>query len=189
MSNSAKTTTKICNKCNQPKPIAEFPKWRRACKDCVKEEKRLSSIAYYREHKNSSDFKAKREACRQRRITANREAYLAQKHETYLRNKEWYNSNWHVRRAIAAGADVIDRTITISKLLERDNYTCAICGIKISQDWESRSAMPSIDHIMPLSLGGQHSWDNVRAVHLGCNNSKAGKKDGEFVPNPSFLRE
>lgn len=31
---------------------------------------------------------------------------------------------------------------------------------------------PTIDHIIPLSKGGLHSWNNIQLAHLSCNSSK-----------------
>lgn len=35
---------------------------------------------------------------------------------------------------------------------------------------------PSVDHVIPLSKGGTHTWDNVKLAHKRCN-SKKGNKD------------
>ena len=37
---------------------------------------------------------------------------------------------------------------------------------------------PSIDHIVPLSWGGLHSWANVQLAHHGCNTAKGAKYCG-----------
>ena len=34
---------------------------------------------------------------------------------------------------------------------------------------------PSIDHIIPISKGGQHTWDNVQLAHMICNSIKNNK--------------
>jgi 5-methylcytosine-specific restriction endonuclease McrA len=44
----------------------------------------------------------------------------------------------------------------------RDNHRCQYCG---------RTA-ESIDHVIPRSRGGAHSWDNVVAACRKCNMSK-----------------
>jgi 5-methylcytosine-specific restriction endonuclease McrA len=30
----------------------------------------------------------------------------------------------------------------------------------------------SIDHVLPVSKGGTHTWNNVRLAHRGCNMAK-----------------
>lgn len=189
MTNSFTVAFKVCKVCNQTKPISEFAKWLKTCKDCLREIKRLKAKEYYHKHKNSPEYKAKAKAAHRRQAEMNRGLYLKKKHETYLRNKEWYNSNWHARRAIAAGASVVDRSITISKLLEKDGYVCGICNLPILKDVKNHSDKPSIDHIIPIKRGGQHTWENVRAVHCGCNNSRKNQDDGSYQVKTHFLRE
>lgn len=75
---------------------------------------------------------------------------------------------------------VIDHDITIKKLYSRDHGICHICG-KLT-DWNDYKIInnkkrsyrnyPSIDHIIPVSSGGVHSWGNVALAHLGCNARK-----------------
>lgn len=53
---------------------------------------------------------------------------------------------------------------------ERDNWICNICGEKIDKNLKYPNPMSaSLDHIIPLSKGGQHSYDNVHIAHLYCN--------------------
>lgn len=70
-----------------------------------------------------------------------------------------------------------DWTITLKKLYEKDNGICYICGQKC--DFEDFKIVdgtvicgdmyPSIDHVIPASKGGTHTWDNVRLAHRKCN--------------------
>ena len=36
---------------------------------------------------------------------------------------------------------------------------------------------PTIDHIIPLSKGGTHTWNNVQLAHMCCNAGKCDKVD------------
>lgn len=49
------------------------------------------------------------------------------------------------------------------EVLRRDNHTCQYCG---------SSKHLTIDHVIPRSKGGQHSWDNVVAACERCNSAK-----------------
>lgn len=51
-------------------------------------------------------------------------------------------------------------------LLIRDHHTCAYCGIKLGKH------NASIDHILPISLGGKSTFDNAVASCIPCNNKK-----------------
>lgn len=77
--------------------------------------------------------------------------------------------------------------ISVKRLYERDAGVCWICGKKTDlNDHTSDNSgtiicgdmYPSIDHIVPVSKGGNHTWDNVRLAHRICN-SLRGAPDGE----------
>jgi hypothetical protein len=73
------------------------------------------------------------------------------------------------RRAMYKKGEYIDRRL----VFERDEWTCHICSGKIDPKERLPSLMAaSLDHIIPLSKGGTHTWDNVAASHALCNYSK-----------------
>jgi 5-methylcytosine-specific restriction endonuclease McrA len=53
--------------------------------------------------------------------------------------------------------------LTRAALMRRDNYLCAYCGIKAE----------TIDHVIPRSRGGTHTWENCVACCMRCNHRKA----------------
>ena len=76
-----------------------------------------------------------------------------------------------------------DKTITLKKLITRDSGICHICGKPVDEeDYKSGpgykqvgSMYPSIDHIVPISKGGTHTWGNVKLAHVGCNRKKGNR--------------
>ena len=50
-------------------------------------------------------------------------------------------------------------------VLRRDNFRCQYCG-RFGTDL-------TLDHVVPLSMGGKHTWENVAACCHACNNAKA----------------
>lgn len=61
-------------------------------------------------------------------------------------------------------------------LVTRDGFDCQICNVVI--DWAKRRGRnwgPSIDHIIPISKGGLHTFENTRMVHLVCNIRKGAR--------------
>jgi 5-methylcytosine-specific restriction endonuclease McrA len=59
----------------------------------------------------------------------------------------------------------------------RDGQTCVYCG----------SSATSIDHVVPRSRGGTHTWDNVVAACRRCNHTKADRSLAELgwvLPHP-----
>lgn len=85
-----------------------------------------------------------------------------------------------VTRRAKLKAAMVDKTITLQSVYEKDKGVCYICGGVC--DWgdkEERDACvvcgnryPSIDHVVPLAKGGLHAWDNVRLAHRYCNTLK-----------------
>ena len=68
------------------------------------------------------------------------------------------------------------------RLVTRDGWTCWLCGEPIDPDApEGSERAASIDHIVPLSLGGNQRLRNLRLAHRSCNslrgNSSRGRRD------------
>lgn len=83
-----------------------------------------------------------------------------------------------------------DYSISLARLIKRDDNRCHICGEICNTDdyiitdegyFLAGNDYPSIDHVQPLSKGGMHAWDNVRLAHRRCNSLKSNKIfwDGE----------
>jgi 5-methylcytosine-specific restriction endonuclease McrA len=53
--------------------------------------------------------------------------------------------------------------LTRGALMRRDNYLCGYCGRRAE----------TIDHVVPRSRGGTHTWENCVASCMRCNHSKA----------------
>lgn len=69
-----------------------------------------------------------------------------------------------------------DLSISLTRLYMRDMGVCAICGRHIDFDCDSNSNdYPSVDHIVPLSKGGKHTWNNVQLACRGCNTAKGNR--------------
>lgn len=78
----------------------------------------------------------------------------------------------------------IDKSISLKKLYKRDKGICWLCGGKCDYKDYSKDEnghfivganYPSIDHVYPLSKGGDHVWGNVRLAHHYCNTIKSNK--------------
>jgi 5-methylcytosine-specific restriction endonuclease McrA len=71
----------------------------------------------------------------------------------------------------------IDYSVSLNKLYQRDKGICHICGKKCNLKDYTRDnyifiageTYPSIDHVIPVSKGGTHTWNNVRLAHMYCN--------------------
>jgi len=74
-------------------------------------------------------------------------------------------------------SQLVDKDITLEALYRRDSGVCRLCGKKC--DWNDKTnesvgpTYPSIDHIIPVSRGGLHAWNNVQLAHFECNWKKS----------------
>jgi 5-methylcytosine-specific restriction endonuclease McrA len=83
------------------------------------------------------------------------------------------------RRARLRGCSMIESFKNI-EVYNRDGWVCGICKGFIDSALKSpHPDSASIDHIVPLSRGGTHTMDNVRAAHRGCNSRKKDRIPGE----------
>lgn len=76
------------------------------------------------------------------------------------------------RRAQLAG-DLDAQAIDRDDIGERDGWRCGLCRRSVDRSLaypDPKSA--SLDHIVPLSLGGLHVLTNVQIAHLECNVAK-----------------
>lgn len=82
----------------------------------------------------------------------------------------------HLHRAHLYGCDY-ESGITLKSLIKRDGLRCAICGEMCDpndHEWTDYFGpkSPTIDHIIPMSKGGGHVWNNVQIAHAICNSAK-----------------
>jgi 5-methylcytosine-specific restriction endonuclease McrA len=61
--------------------------------------------------------------------------------------------------------------LTRREVFIRDGYTCQYCG-RQAHDL-------TIDHVVPRSRGGVHSWENLVSACKSCNHRKGGKLPAE----------
>ena len=69
------------------------------------------------------------------------------------------------RRARLLGAGRVER-VDRRVVLELSNGVCGICGHVVDP------ARFHVDHVVPLSRGGDHSYENTQAAHPTCNRRK-----------------
>jgi len=73
------------------------------------------------------------------------------------------------------------RQVTNTFLFARDSYRCQYCGRRRRQ-LTGRQFLTR-DHILPLSRGGENSWDNVVTSCSPCNNRK-----GDCLPREAGMK-
>lgn len=81
-------------------------------------------------------------------------------------------------RMLAATVERVDA----QEVYRRAAGICGLCFLPAPIDrWH-------LDHIVPLSRGGEHSYANVRVAHPHCNGWKGRRLDAELPSAPYYLK-
>lgn len=59
-------------------------------------------------------------------------------------------------------------------IYRRDKWICGICGKPVDPQlkWPQSSMCATLDHVIPMALGGGHVPRNVQCAHFRCNSRK-----------------
>lgn len=84
------------------------------------------------------------------------------------------------RRKRARKRQAISEPYTLAGIAERDGYRCGLCGKKVEMDLPYNSPRAAtIDHVVPMSAGGDNIRANVQLAHRRCNTRKSNRGGGE----------
>lgn len=138
-----------------------------------KKEEILEKIKQYRQD-NLEKFKEKDRIYN----LTNKEA-IAQRRKKYLQSENGKNADFRgsmKRRSYKH--KVSFRPIERTTILNRDNWECQMCGCKVHDrntgHWNTPDKA-NIDHIIPISKGGNSEPDNLQVLCRTCNLSKKDK--------------
>jgi 5-methylcytosine-specific restriction endonuclease McrA len=170
-------THKTCTRCQEIKPVEAFSKWNRQdgyqnyCKVCNSE--------YRKEYKTRpgkrEEQQTRKQRWRQNNLEHARRLDRESKYREYERDPEHVKARTHnqnVKRRLRVENAFVEYVDTQAVWM-RDQGMCQICGEGVSK-WRRfpHPESPSVDHIVPLARGGEHSMANVQLTHLRCNLSK-----------------
>lgn len=86
-----------------------------------------------------------------------------------------YSAKGFERRALVAAGE----RFTAREIAERDGWCCHLCAIPIpDRPYTGHPLDLTIDHLVPVVLGGAHTRANVRAAHRFCNLSRGARPLG-----------
>lgn len=176
--------TRVCQKCDVRKPLDGFHRDKRSplgrrkeCKVCRRSREKARYAErpeYYREK-----YRVDRANNRERYRAVDLARYERHREERIKRATEGV----HVRRARVAAAG-FEPGISRSSLRKLDGDFCCYCGIQMVFGTFSRGNRPpnmaTIEHIIPVSLGGSHTLGNCALACWRCNSSRS-NRDGDWV--------
>lgn len=90
----------------------------------------------------------------------------------------------HRDRVRAFGGDY--EYVDVRVVYERDRWVCQLCEEPVDPSVkypDPRSA--SLDHVLPLARGGDHTYENVQLAHLSCNVRKGADESEEVISDAS----
>lgn len=167
-----------CSKCGDEKPLEAFPLDRarprgrgshcRSCKVAAQRERRA------RDPERTRRVYQERYAAKNR---AHKKQHYREHADRYKENaRKWAEENPERYADIRAGiqlrrrgrkaeGEIVERRV----VFERDEGICGICGEAADlNDFH-------IDHIHPVSRGGEHTYENVQVAHPDCNRKKGNR--------------
>lgn len=112
-------------------------------------------------HKNLGMKKSQCKYCRSIRKSTKAQIASLQERYTYLRRAK-LNGNF---------IENVDRRI----VFKRDKGICHICSLSVDPD------KFHLDHVVPVSKDGEHSYANIRLAHPHCNLVKSTKTVGQAI--------
>ena len=84
----------------------------------------------------------------------------------------------HRRRARMHNAQVEEVDPLV--IAKRDKYKCHICRKRVNMDLDVQDIYsPTMDHLIPISVGGDHTYANIRLAHRICNSRKGNRAVNE----------
>lgn len=161
-------TSKPCKTCSLTLPIERFAKSSVNCRACTSV---LGRIARQRNPEEFRERSRKFRAEHPEKMRAATSRWRKNNRERILS----HNQKRRARRSNAPSVEFVDRGVVFS----RDGGVCHICRRRVSCKGFH------LDHLVPLSAGGEHTYANVRIAHPRCNMSRGpGRKPAQLLLVP-----
>ena len=153
-----------------------------------KEKKRIYDKAYHKA--NLDKGRAWRKAWRERNLEKVRMQNKAFRDANPEYSKLWRKANREKSREAERKHRALKYKTQTTPVNEkivylRDGWICQHCKKRVDKRFKHPNPMcASLDHIIPLSQGGTHTYNNVQLAHFGCNR----KKFNNILPQGEQLR-
>ncbi len=192
----SKTNLKRCSGCGENKDKNTFHKNKKRkdglqpfCKECAekydkeyREKNKEKKRAYRREYyiKNQKQERANEKKYRLKNKDQIK-AYQKKYRESEEGKKSFKKSNLKYRARIKGATP---SNFHAAEVFQRDGYICQNCRCKTRPDFKNtvHPKYPNLDHIIPLSKGGDHSMRNTQCLCRDCNIKKNnGQKQDQLL--------
>lgn len=181
---------RICTKCKELKPLEKFvPRRNRAsgtssaCKACIYKQ----SVEYQRAnpdkaYKYTKQWRQKNQERHKANIAKHKATDKAkQTTRAWIeRNRERINLKNRARNVMRRGMRKSVTKKRILELLSLQRGRCAVCKCDCRDNYH-------VDHIYPISKGGDSSAENLQILCATCNISKGAKEPTDFMRSRGFL--
>jgi 5-methylcytosine-specific restriction endonuclease McrA len=139
-----------------------------------RDSKREYNAAYYQANRDQMIADARRRETAQRQADPEQFRAASRRRQARYRslNPERVSATNAATYAARRGAILVgDRDISWRSLYERDGATCHLCRKKVgcSPGTHRNPRGSTVDHLVPLSAGGDHGWHNVALACWQCN--------------------
>lgn len=155
---------KVCSTCKKAQPTKEYSACNKVKSGLMARCKTCEKIRHKKDYESNKEYNLN--WARQYRQD-NYERRLEIERESRQKNKDKYrpskNARQRIRNKILAGSKYL---ILDKELRKIYNSPCFKCGSMENQ---------SLDHIIPISRGGNHSVGNIMTLCFSCNASKNAK--------------
>jgi hypothetical protein len=161
---------KLCDKCKLIKKYTDAYNFTSVCKYCNEEygiDKKLNNLGIIHHINNYCSIECNQQL---KKITKKKNAKIHRRtrNDKYGRIRE--DKQW--AKIYGNKFEPINRTIVYRK----HNYICTSCNVKClhpNKDNYNQSNAATLDHIIPKSKGGSHTYDNVTLLCRSCNTIKS----------------
>lgn len=160
----------------------EHPEHTKAYREKHKERDRAQGKKYREEHQEQILERGRKwNHANKDKIRERTRRYRKTPHGRLVRKATEYR-----RRARLENCEVNDFTAEQARLLLEKSTRCPICGERFLKDDKK-----ALDHIVPLSKGGNNTLLNIRVSHFSCNVRKGNRHyanygDGQLLLIPRF---
>lgn len=170
-----------CKQCARERSKAKHPKLSRQCRCCGlsfigRPDQLYCSKACANSYLYENGVRAARHRATLKYCPECGLAFLARKDQRYCskpcRNRQYF----FLRRGLRRTSEGFNR----QAIYERDHWVCQLCGELVdSQLPGNHPRGATLDHLVPVSVGGDHSPGNLQLAHRCCNSAKRDRVWGE----------